>query len=405
MTGLTHRIEPRGEYIAPAVVDQANTALGALLGALAMAMVAALVVAVLGATGGIRATTTVVAAPAPATTEAMPAAMPGMDHGAAAAAPATTALSAAKPVTAKAIARSATTVPASITRTGPATVRAELQTQEVVAEIQPGETYTYWTFNGTVPGPMIRARVGDTVEIHVANAAGSAWPHSIDLHAVNGPGGGATATQTTPGKDTSFTFKALNPGLYVYHCASAPIPMHIANGMYGMILIEPPGGFSQVDRELYIMQGELYTSAAIGTKGHHEFNPQKLDAEEPDYVVMNGSAGALTGDNAITAKVGETVRLYFGVGGFLPSSLHLIGEIFDRVYPEGGGTVNTNVQTTFVPAGGATMVEFKFDVPGTYTLVDHSLGRALDKGAVAQIKVTGPEDPSIYSGPMSGAGH
>ena len=405
MTGLTHRIEPRGEYIAPAAVDQANTALGALLGALAMAMVAALVVAVLGATGGIRATTTVVTAPAPATSEAMPAAMPGMAAGMAAAAPATTALSAAKPVTAKAIARSATTVPASITRTGPATVRAELQTQEVVAEIQPGETYTYWTFNGTVPGPMIRARVGDTVEIHVANAAGSAWPHSIDLHAVNGPGGGATATQTTPGKDTSFTFKALNPGLYVYHCASAPIPMHIANGMYGMILIEPPGGFSQVDRELYIMQGELYTSAAIGTKGHHEFNPQKLDAEEPDYVVMNGSAGALTGDNAITAKVGETVRLYFGVGGFLPSSLHLIGEIFDRVYPEGGGTVNTNVQTTFVPAGGATMVEFKFDVPGTYTLVDHSLGRALDKGAVAQIKVTGPEDPSIYSGPMSGAGH
>jgi nitrite reductase (NO-forming) len=181
--------------------------------------------------------------------------------------------------------------------------------------------------------------------------------------------------------------------------------MHIANGMYGMILVEPAGGLSAVDRELYLMQGELYTTAAIGTKGHHDFSQAKLDAEEPDYVVMNGSAGALAGDNAIAAKVGETVRLYYGVGGFLPSSLHLIGEIFDRVYTEGGGVANTNVQTTLVPAGGATIVEFKFDVPGTYTLVDHALGRALDKGAVAQIKVSGPEDPAIYSGPQGGAGH
>ncbi|HEX9435604.1 MAG TPA: multicopper oxidase domain-containing protein, partial [Candidatus Limnocylindria bacterium] len=247
--------------------------------------------------------------------------------------------------------------------------------------------------------------VGDTVEIKVANATGSTWPHSIDLHAVNGPGGGATATQTAPGKDSTVSFKALNPGLYVYHCATGPIPQHVANGMYGMILIEPAGGLPAVDRELYVVQGELYTNAAKGTPGHHDFDPAKLDDERPDYVTFNGSAGALTGDNAMTAKVGETVRLYFGVGGFLPSSLHLIGEIFDRVYAEGGGAVNTNVQTTFVPAGGATMVEFKLDVPGTYLLVDHALGRAIDKGAAAQLVVTGPEDHSIYSGPMSGGGH
>jgi nitrite reductase (NO-forming) len=165
------------------------------------------------------------------------------------------------------------------------------------------------------------------------------------------------------------------------------------------------GGLPKVDRELYFVQGELYTNAPIGTKGHHEFSQAKLDDERPDYVVINGGALAYAGDNAVTAKVGETVRIYYGVGGFLPSSFHVIGEIFDRVYPEGGSVPNTNVQTTFVPAGGATMVEFKLEVPGTYTIVDHSLGRALDKGAVAQIKVTGPEDPTIYSGAASGGGH
>jgi len=254
---------------------------------------------------------------------------------------------------------------------------------------------------------MLRARVGDTVELHLKNAPGSTWQHSIDLHAVNGPGGGATATQTSAGKETTFTFRALNPGLYVYHCATTPIPMHIANGMYGMILVEPEGGLPRVDREFYVMQGELYTNGAFGVAGHHDFNQAKMDNEQPDYVIFNGKVGSLTGDNAMTAKVGETVRIYFGVGGFLPSSLHLIGEIFDRVYPEGavGSPPNRNVQTTFVPAGGATMVEFHLDVPGSYTLVDHSLPRALDKGAAGQLVVTGDHDTSIYSGPLGGGGH
>ena len=412
MTGLAQRAEmPRSsvdEHVRRSDA-QANTALGAILGALGMSMAAALVVAVIGATGGIRAVTTQAPsapaasdAPAPGNAAMPGTAMPGMQH---AAAPAGAALPAAKPVTVKTIARSATAVPPAITRTAPTTVRVDLQTQEVVAEIEPGETYTYWTFNGTVPGPMIRVRVGDTVELHLANAAGDQWPHSIDLHAVNGPGGGATATQTAPGKDSTVTFRALEPGLFIYHCASAPIPEHLANGMYGMILVEPAGGLPKVDREFYVMQGELYTNAARGTPGHHDFSQAKMDDERPDYLVMNGAAGALTGENAMTAKVGDTVRIYFGVGGFLPSSLHLIGAIFDKVYPEAGGVPNTNVQTTLVPAGGATMVEFHVPVPGTYTLVDHSLPRALDKGAVAQLKVTGPEDPSIYSGPLTGAGH
>jgi nitrite reductase (NO-forming) len=210
-----------------------------------------------------------------------------------------------------------------------------------------------------------------------------------------------------PGQETVVTFKALNPGLYVYHCATAPIPAHIANGMYGLILVEPEGGLPPVDREFYVVQGELYTSGRLGLAGHHDFDGIKMDAEEPDYVVFNGKVGSLTGDGAMTAKVGERVRIYFGVGGFLPSSLHLIGEIFDRVYPEGamGSAPNTNVQTTLVPAGGSTIVEFTLQVPGNYTLVDHALARALDKGAAGLLTVTGDQDKSIYSGPISGSGH
>lgn len=375
--------------------------MGALLGALGIAMVTAVIVGVVAMSGGVRSVTIAPAVETMAPGTIMPT-TPATQTGTGQAT-----LPPAKAATVKTIALPAAKVAAPITRTVPALVRVDLQTQEVVAEIEQGETYTYWTFNGTVPGPMIRVRVGDTVELHLKNQAGNVIAHSIDLHAVNGPGGGATATQTNPGQETTVTFKALNPGLYVYHCATAPIPQHIANGMYGLILVEPIGGLPKVDREFYVMQGELYTTARLGVAGHHDFDGIKMDAEQPDYVVFNGKVGSLTGDNAMTAKVGETVRIYFGVGGFLPSSLHLIGEIFDRVYPEAGvgAGPEQNVQTTLVPAGGATIVEFHIDVPGSYLLVDHALPRAINKGAAAQVMVTGDQDASIYSGPTGGAGH
>jgi nitrite reductase (NO-forming) len=376
----------------------AVTTLGAVLGAVGIAMAAALVVGVVGATGNIRSVT--VSAPA----EAAPA---SAGQAAPVGVPAAKPLAPAKAITSKNIARPATAVAAPLGRTAAASVRVDLETQEVVAEITKGETYTYWTFNGSVPGPMVRVRVGDTVELHLKNGTGSTATHSIDLHAVTGPGGGATATQTAAGKETVVTFKALNPGLYVYHCATAPIPMHIANGMYGLILVEPAGGLPPVDREFYVMQGELYTSGILGAQGHHDVDMIKMGNEEPDYIVFNGKVGSLLTEGAMTAKVGETIRIYFGVGGFLPSSLHLIGEIFDRVYTEGamGSAVDTNVQTTLVPAGGATIVEFKLEVPGSYTLVDHALGRALAKGTAGQLTVTGDHDTGIYSGPVGGAGH
>lgn len=276
-------------------------------------------------------------------------------------------------------------------------VVVNLEVIEEVGELANGVEYNFWTFNGTVPGTFIRARVGDEIELHLKNRDDSNFPHNIDLHAVNGPGGGAEATFVAPGKEAVFTFKALHAGLYVYHCAAAPVGMHIANGMYGLILIEPEGGLPPVDKEFYIMQGDFYTKGAYGEKGLQEFDINKAIAEQPDYVVFNGNTGALMGDNELQVKVGETVRLFVGNGGpNLTSSFHVIGEIFDKVYTEGGTTIMENVQTTSIPAGGAAIVEFKADVPGDYVLVDHAIFRAFHKGALGKIKVSGEENPNIF---------
>ncbi|MBS1627594.1 MAG: nitrite reductase, copper-containing [Bacteroidetes bacterium] len=286
-------------------------------------------------------------------------------------------------------------VPAPIGNRPPKKLIVNLETTEIEAVIADSLKYTFWTFNNTVPGSFIRVREGDEVELHLKNAANSVMPHDIDLHAVNGPGGGAAATFTAPGKESVFTFKAINPGLYVYHCAAAPVPMHIANGMYGLILVEPAGGLKKVDREYYIMQGEFYTKTK--SAGLLEFNNDKGNAENPDYVLFNGKKGSLLGANTLEAKVGETIRLFIGNGGpNLTSSFHVIGEIFDNVYVEGGTTVNHNVQTTVIPAGGSAIVEFKVNVPGEYVLVDHSIFRAFNKGAIGKIKVTGDANPKLY---------
>ena len=262
-----------------------------------------------------------------------------------------------------------------------------------------GVKYIYWTFGGSVPGSFIRTRVGDEVEFTLSNHPDNKLPHNIDLHAVTGPGGGATSSFVAPGHEKTFSFKTLNPGLYVYHCATAPVGMHIANGMYGLILVEPEGGLPKVDKEYYIMQGDFYTKGENGEPGLQPFDMQKAVDEDADYVVFNGKVGALTGDNAITANVGETVRLYVGNGGpNLTSSFHVIGEIFDNVHIEGGSLLNKNVQTTSIPAGGAAIVDFKVDVPGTFIIVDHAIFRAFNKGALGMLKVTGEENKQLYSG-------
>jgi nitrite reductase (NO-forming) len=176
-------------------------------------------------------------------------------------------------------------VPPATGRTTPALVIVELEVREIEREISEGVQYTFWTFGGTVPGSFIRVRQGDTVEFHLKNHPDSKLPHNIDLHGVTGPGGGAASSFTAPGHESQFSFKALNQGLYVYHCATAPVGMHVANGMYGLI-----------------------------------------------------------------------------------------------------------------PAGGAAIAEFRLEVPGSYVLVDHSIFRAFNKGALAILKADGPENKAIYSG-------
>lgn len=281
----------------------------------------------------------------------------------------------------------------------PQKVIVHMESTERIMRLDNGAEYTYWTFNDIVPGPMIRVQEGDEVEIHFANHPDSKVPHNVDFHAVTGPGGGADASMTPAGRKTVFNFRALHPGLFIYHCAAPPVPLHIANGMYGLILVEPKGGFPPVDKEYYIVQSEFYTNREHGDKGLHEFDIDKALAENPNYVVFNGTSGAIASDNAIRADVGDKVRLFVGnAGPNLTSSFHVIGEIFDNVYIEGGTSINHNIQTTTIPAGGAVIVEFTVDVPGIYNIVDHAIFRAFNKGALGQLIVSGDENPEVFTG-------
>jgi len=306
-------------------------------------------------------------------------------------------LSAADLPVENAILTDAPNVPPVIERSSAALVKVELEVIEKVGKLADGVDYTFWTFGGSVPGKFIRVRQGDTIEFTLKNNGKSKLPHNIDLHAVTGPGGGAAVTATAPGKSSRFTFKALNSGLYVYHCATAPVGMHIANGMYGLIYVQPEKALPKVDHEFYVFQSDFYTKGKNGDKGLQQFSQEKAVEEHPTYVVFNGSAGALTGDNALKAKVGESVRLFIGNGGpNMISSFHVIGEIFDKVYMEGGKNYQENVQTTLIPSGGSSIIEFGLDVPGTFLLVDHSIFRTFHKGTVGMLKVEGEAKPLIF---------
>lgn len=353
-----------------------------------------------------------------------------------------------QPVATGDISRRANDVPPPIRRTQNKKVVVDLKAQQLVAELAEGVTYEYWTFNGQVPGPFLRVMEGDTVEVQLTHAhddvalnetvhsfavtafmplaqaadehdheaeegeghedhedmteeehaAAGHGEHSIDLHAVLGPGGGAEVMRAAPEETKIFQFKATRPGIYVYHCGSPHVPTHIANGMYGMVLVEPRGGLPAVDREYYVMQGDMYTTGAFGEEGHQGFSLKKMLDESPEYFVFNGRVGALTEDRALKADVGETVRIFFGVATHIPSNFHIIGGIFDRLYSQGDllSPPKQNIQTTLVPAGSATMIEMRMEYPGTFLLVDHSLTRAIDKGAAGHLVVSGAKQPDIY---------
>lgn len=297
------------------------------------------------------------------------------------------------------IAENPANVPPPIERSEPGTVEINLETIEIEANLDANSTYRFWTFNGTVPGPMVRVRVGDQVVVNIKNAEDSWYAHNVDFHAATGPGGGAELSTVAPGEMASFRFKALNPGLYVYHCAVPPVASHIANGMYGMILVEPEEGLTPVDREFYVMQGEIYTEEPIGTSGLLTESWDKMLDERAEYIVFNGHVGALTEHYPLRANVGETIRIYFGVGGpNYMSSFHVIGEIFDKIYPEGSlvSPPIESVQTIKVAPGGSGIVEIKCEVPGRFVLVDHALSR-VERGLAGYLIVEGEENPDIFT--------
>lgn len=295
-------------------------------------------------------------------------------------------------------------VPPAVGNRKPFVVHVTLTAEEVVGTLDPaaGTTYRYWTFNGKVPGPMIRVREGATVEVTLRNDAASHMAHSVDFHAALGPGGGAAFTQAVPGQSKTFTFQATTPGLFVYHCGTPMIAEHIANGMYGLILVEPEGGLAPVDHEYYVMQGEIYTTTAKGKAGLQQFSDAKLLQENPEYYVFNGAVDALTKTYPMQAKVGESVRVFFGdAGPNATSSLHIVGEIFTRDYPLGSLTSPplTSIQTASVPPGAAAILEFNASVPGQFAMMDHAMARMM-KGLMATFEITGAENAALmHAGP------
>jgi nitrite reductase (NO-forming) len=304
------------------------------------------------------------------------------------------------------IARDPNDLPPPLNRTEPAHVYLELTAKEVIAEMAPGVYENYWTFDSKIPGPFFRVREGDTVTLTLHNDKTSLHHHNIDLHAVTGPGGGAASTMVAPGESQTFTFKALHPGAFVYHCATPNVASHMTHGMYGLILVESKEGLAKADKEFYVMQGEFYSVGGMGRKGLQLFDAQAMLDGKPSYIVFNGKTNGLAG--RMQANTGENVRIFFGNGGVnLVSSFHVIGEVFDRVYPEAAiaSAPHESVQTTLVPAGGATVVEFGLEVPGNYLLVDHALSR-LDRGAWGILKVAGKENKEVFDGVVvPGHGH
>jgi len=307
------------------------------------------------------------------------------------------------------IVRDPSDLPPPIGDRAPAVVKVTLTAKELVGVLDPesGTTYRYWTFDGKVPGPFIRVRQGDTVEVTLTNAKDSTMVHSVDFHAAIGPGGGAALTQVPPGQSKTFAFKATTPGLFVYHCGSPMIAQHIANGMYGLILVEQQGGLQPVDHEYYLMQGEIYTTEPKGKSGLQQFSAENLLAENAQYFIFNGAVDAITKEHPLNAKEGETVRIYFGnAGPNATASEHMVGEIFTRYYQFGSllSPPLTGIQTTTVPPGDAAILELKAKVPGQFTLMDHAISRMM-KGNTAILQVTGPENAAlIHAGPATPGG-
>ena len=317
-------------------------------------------------------------------------------------------LDAPKKVDIERIAADPTDIPKPILRDEPTTVDVDFTTRELIAEIEPGVTFQYMTFNDQVPGPLVRTRVGDTVNLTITNHESNSMVHNVDFHAARGPGGGAEATTVEPGQTKRLRFKVTYPGAFLYHCAVPEVDYHISAGMFGIILVEPEDGLPEVDHEFYLGQQDVYTNGETGQEGHHEFDTASMVLEEPTYVLMNGEKYAITPDNygPMTVKTGETARVFFGVGGpNMLSSFHPIGSVWDEVWEQGAlaSEPQRYVQTTPVLPGSTSVATASFPVPGDYKLVDHALSRVAHRGALAIIRAEGAENTEIFDATPSGA--
>lgn len=305
------------------------------------------------------------------------------------------------------VAADPTDLPPPVDWSSPRTHEITLTCTEVTAEIEPGVEFPYMTFDGQVPGPMIRVRKGDTVEFTLENVSASIKPHNIDFHAVYGTGGGADATMAPPGQSQSISFRAEYPGAFIYHCAVPNLDYHISSGMFGLIFVEPEEGLPPVDREFYLGQQEVYTDTPTGEKGSHGFDFEAMKREDPTYVLLNGQKHALTKNafGPMTAAVDETARVFFVNGGpNLTSSFHPIGNVWTKAWREGAvaSDPERQVQTMTVAPGSCGVFEMNFPVPQTVKLVDHALSRVARKGFLGEIEIEGEAKPDIFD-PEPGA--
>jgi nitrite reductase (NO-forming) len=309
--------------------------------------------------------------------------MPGMAGSAAAAA--TPSFAGMAPANADALATAHKAHPAELVP-APAgeVVAVHLGITHGVLQIAPGIRYEAWTFGGTAPGPVIHARVGQTVRVTLTNKA--PMPHSVDFHAARiAPN--VAFRDVDPGKSFTFSFKATAPGVFMYHCGTKPVLAHIANGMYGAIVVDPPAGtLPQADRQFVLVASEWY----LGSDGLEQ--PASLDMTKahemrPDWVTWNGYAAQYV-KHPLTAMPGETVRFWVvDAGPSLNTDFHVVGTLLDRAWLNADMTqYERNVQTALVPAGGGGVFDVKIDQPGLYPVVSHSFA-SVDEGQVGLLNI------------------
>jgi len=308
---------------------------------------------------------------------------------------------AAQPVDVEQVAADPTDLPDPVDWSEPKHHDITLTAEEVTAEIEDGVTFDFMTFDGQIPGPMIRVRQGDTISFTLENAPENNMPHNVDMHAIYGTGGGAVATTANPGESNAESFTAMYPGAYIYHCAVPNLDYHISSGMFGMIVVEPEEGLPAVDQELYYGQHEIYTDKPTGTKGHHGFDMGAMKAENPTYVVLNGEKYAYSAAKYGPTEVqkGDSVRVFMVDGGpNLTSSFHPIGNVWSTLYPQGSFTSDPHrdIQTQPVAPGSCVVADMETPVPSRIKLVDHALSRVARKGLLAEIDVLGEKEPELF---------